>query len=321
MSVVVDTALVPAQERFDAWAEANLEVFEPIAVRPRAQRPFDGRIVRHELGPLQLLVLSADASVARRTAALVRLADPECVQVMVLLRGACGIAQGDRSSLIRQGDLGTWHSSSPYIVESRSAFEMLIVTCPTMLLQRQADRIRRRTAQPIDGSAGVGRLVREHLTTLLELLDVHGCPPDSRAHLGESLFDLIRALHASEGPATRTPRHSSHQLRAQIDAYIDANLGDSRLGRAAVARAHHISRSYLDRLFEAGDGVSEVIRSKRLDRVRRDLDDPELGHQPVFAIGTRWGFVSPSHLSRAFRGAFGQSPTAYREAAMSRLGS
>jgi transcriptional regulator GlxA family with amidase domain len=39
------------------------------------------------------------------------------------------------------------------------------------------------------------------------------------------------------------------------------------------------------------------------------------------AIGTRWGFVSPSHFSRVFRGAFGQSPTEYRAAAMSRLGS
>ena len=77
-------------------------------------------------------------------------------------------------------------------------------------------------------------------------------------------------------------------------------------GRAAIAQAH---------------GVSEVIRAKRLDRVRRDLEDPQLDHEPVFAIGTRWGFVSPSHFSRVFRGAFGQSPTEYRAAAMSRLGS
>jgi AraC-like DNA-binding protein len=101
-------------------------------------------------------------------------------------------------------------------------------------------------------------------------------------------------------------------------------MRDSRAavrGRAAIAQARFISRSYLDRLFVVGDGVSEVIRAKRLDRVRRDLEDPQLGHEPVFAIGTRWGFVSPSHFSRVFRGAFGQSPTEYRAAAMSRLGS
>jgi len=319
MSVVVDTALVPAQERFDAWAEANLQVFEPIAVRPRAQRPFEGRIVRHELGPLQLLFLSADASAARRTAALIRLADPESVQIMLQVRGACGITQEDRSSLIRTGDLGSWHSSSPYIVESRAAFEMLIVTCPSMLLQRHADRVRRRTAQLIDGSSGVGCLVRHHLTALQELLDADACPADSRAPLGEGLFDLIRALYASDEPAKRTPRRSSEQLRAQIDGYIDVNLGDPELGRTKIAREHFISHSYLDRLFESGDGVSETIRTKRLDRVRCDLVDPGLGHEPVFTVATRWGFVSPSHFSRVFRGAFGQSPTAYREAALGRL--
>jgi hypothetical protein len=204
MAVVVDTADVPPQERSDAWTAANLQVFEPIAVQPRATRPFEGRLVRHELGPLQVLRLSADASIARRTPDLIRSGDPDCVQIMLQLSGACGVAQEDRSSVIREGDLGSWHSSRPYVVEAESPFEMLIVTCPSPLLRPHSDRVRRRTARCIDGSAGMGRLLRLHLTTLLQVLDADACPEAGRAHLAESLFDLILALHAPDDAPARS---------------------------------------------------------------------------------------------------------------------
>jgi AraC-like DNA-binding protein len=309
MAVVVDTADVPPQERSDAWTAANLQVFEPIAVQPRATRPFEGRLVRHELGPLQVLRLSADASIARRTPDLIRSGDPDCVQIMLQLSGACGVAQEDRSSVIREGDLGSWHSSRPYVVEAESPFEMLIVTCPSPLLRPHSDRVRRRTARCIDGSAGMGRLLRLHLTTLLQVLDADACPEAGRAHLAESLFDLILALHAPDDASGPVARQGSRELREQIHRFIDAHLSDPRLDRATIARRHFISRSYLDRLYEHEEvGVSETIRTKRLDRARRDLNDPALAHESVFAVASRWGFVSPSHFSRAFRAAYDESP-------------
>jgi AraC-like DNA-binding protein len=313
--VLVDTTLLPVDERFDAWAEASLKVFEPISVRPGSRLPFSGKLVRHKLGPLQVLHLSADASAARRTRRLIEESDPENIELMLQLRGACAISQDGRSSLIAQGDLGCWHSSAPYVVASDAAFEILIVTCPSMLLARHADRFRRRTAQRIDGSVGVGHLVRQHLSTLGQVLEADACSENARGHLAEGLFDLIRALHAPDDAATTAPRRGSQRMRAQIDHYIDTNLARPDLSRATIARENFVSCSYLDRLYRADRiGVSATIRAKRLDRVRRDLADVTLAEQSIFAIASRWGFVTPSHFSRAFRAAYGRSATAYREA-------
>ena len=319
MPVVVDTTVLPADERFDAWAEASLRVFEPITVRPRTRRPFDGKLVRRELGPLQVLYLAADASAARRTRALIQASDPESVQLMMQVRGACAITQEDRSATIRRGDLGAWHSSSPYVVESDGPFQIVIVTCPSSLFARHADRVRRRTAQRIDGTVGVGHLVRAHLSALRRVLELDACSEDARSHLAEGLFDLVRALHASEEPPPPSRRRGSGQLRAQVDRYIEANLVRQQLDRATIARENFISCSYLDRLYRGEDlGVAGVIREKRLDNARHELADRACAEETVFAIASRWRFVSPSHFSRVFRAAYGQSPSEYREAALAR---
>ena len=58
--------------------------------------------------------------------------------------------------------------------------------------------------------------------------------------------------------------------------------------------------------------MSETIRTRRLERARRDLVDRSLSDESIHQIASRWGFVSKSHFSRAFRAAYGQSPSDFR---------
>ena len=109
---------------------------------------------------------------------------------------------------------------------------------------------------------------------------------------------------------------SSDVLRAQIKEHIDARLADPDLAPATIAGEHYISRSYLYRLFEdEGESVWETIRTRRLERARRDLVDRSLSDESIHQIASRWGFVSKSHFSRAFRAAYGQSPSDLRREA------
>nr|WP_316728251.1 helix-turn-helix transcriptional regulator [Streptomyces sp. 11x1] len=82
-----------------------------------------------------------------------------------------------------------------------------------------------------------------------------------------------------------------------------------------IAAAHHISLSYLHRLFQQdspGETVAAWIRAQRLEGARRDLADPALAATPVHTIAARWGMPRPSDFTRAFRWAYGVSPTGYR---------
>jgi AraC-like DNA-binding protein len=313
VAVVVDTAVVAPEERFELWAEVSAQVFEPLAVRSPS-RPFGGRLEHYGLGPLGIFHMTAAASSADRTPALIRAGDPELVQLMLQVRGDVEISQDGRSSLVGPGGLISWQSSTPYRIDGRTPFESVMIYLPASLLRPHTDLVCSRTALAIDGDAGVGAIVRQYLDGLLTALRGAAVPQDSRGHLGEGLLDLVRALlsHRDEG-SVGAPERSSDVLRAQINEYIDAHLADADLAPPAIAREHFISRSYLYRLFEdEGESVWETIRSRRLERARRDLVDHALAAEPIFEIASRWGFVSKSHFSRAFRTAYGQSPSDLR---------
>ncbi|MEO3825565.1 helix-turn-helix domain-containing protein [Actinomadura sp. B10D3] len=99
----------------------------------------------------------------------------------------------------------------------------------------------------------------------------------------------------------------------RIEAWIEGRLHDPSLSPASIAAAHHISVRQLYRVFRpSGTTVARHIRARRLENCRRELADPRFGAEPIGAIADRWGMSDAAAFSRAFRAAYGQTPTAYR---------
>lgn len=70
-------------------------------------------------------------------------------------------------------------------------------------------------------------------------------------------------------------------------------------------------------LFRArGITVAAWIRRLRPNDARRRLEDPALARVPVRRIATQVGYVDHSTFTRAFTAAYGNSPSAHREAGM-----
>ena len=151
----------------------------------------------------------------------------------------------------------------------------------------------------------------QHIADDLEQLEgVNG------ARIVRSAFDLITALISDELQA-RTTR-GSHQITAHtIAQYVDAHLDDPELTTDRVARAHFISSRQLQYLMsEEGTTLSAYIRERRLERCRVDLKDPSRAGMAIIDIASGWGFSDPSHFSRLFRAAYGLTPRAYRQQAL-----
>ena len=97
----------------------------------------------------------------------------------------------------------------------------------------------------------------------------------------------------------------SPSLFSRIRRSIDHQLGDPSLDAAYLIQEHGISRSALYRFFEPMGGVRAYIRQARLRRIFRDLVDPDHRHERISTIAYRWGYVSETDFSRAFKQAFG----------------
>ncbi|MFC8508076.1 helix-turn-helix domain-containing protein [Streptomyces sp. NPDC057411] len=62
--------------------------------------------------------------------------------------------------------------------------------------------------------------------------------------------------------------------------------------------------------------MSQWVRQRRLESCRFELSR-STRRTTMAAMAHRWGFSSPSHFSRTFRGAYGMSPSAWQALATS----
>jgi AraC-like DNA-binding protein len=145
------------------------------------------------------------------------------------------------------------------------------------------------------------------------------------AILARYLAGVAAAAESAEAVEAETddadqlsPENRRQALLARIETFVERNLGDPDLKPAAIAAHHHISLSYLHRLFQPRDlTVAAWIRRERLERARADLADPRLRTHPVQVIAARWGFRHAADFSRAFRAAHGMPPGDYRHQVLS----
>jgi len=318
MPLLLDTATVAPEERAGLWSEWFPRCFFPAQLQLREPTAFRGRVAGHRLGPLELFVVQADANASRRSAASIARADPETLNVGLQLRGRSIAEQGGRTAVLEAGDLSSWDTSHPLTIRSDEPHAMLLVFVPRALLGPGADRLYARTALRTAGTEGIGAIVAPFLRQLWRQLDA----PTGQVggeDLADSVLGLVRGLHAAGAGERAAPAAPGPALLARMKAHIDQHLAEADLGPDAVARAHFVSTRYAHKLF-AGEpvGLSAWITQRRLERIRRDLLDPELAGETVSAIGRRWGLANPSHLSRLFRERYGVSPRDARARAWER---
>jgi AraC family transcriptional regulator len=91
---------------------------------------------------------------------------------------------------------------------------------------------------------------------------------------------------------------------------MEENL-DGELSLADIARAAHFSPYHFHRIFTGmtGEPVMACLRRLRLARAAHQL---AYGTKPVTEVAMRAGFDAPEAFTRAFRTAYGASPSAWR---------
>jgi AraC-like DNA-binding protein len=315
MGLVANTTLVPSTERFELWSHVSNSEFGPSAITSAYARSFSGSLWRYELDSLCVHRIVVDASIFRRPSKRFGSDSPAALQLVLARRECCLVSQNGANSYIAEGQLTSFTTWQPLEVESPTAFELVIVTIPHLLVRPLFGRNTTQTALCLGGTEGIARVVRSHVLQVLACLEQGSVDPHAAPDIAESMVGLVRGLHGRRHPSPLANGRTSTALRQRIRTYIDLHLGDPDLSRESIAREACISVSYLDKLFEAaGTSVWQAIRMQRLERCRRDLADTRLTGVRILDIATRWGFRSASHFTRSFDAAYGQSPSAFRRA-------
>ncbi|GII64708.1 AraC family transcriptional regulator [Sphaerisporangium krabiense] len=312
MTSTANDLAVSVASSFDEWQNLVSRSFVSLGVTRDGSRQFRGRIRRRVLSDVSLCEIAASSHTVRRTSTLISRDAAAFFKLSLQLSGTGLLIQDGREAVLAPGDLAIYDTSRPYTLTHDGDFRSLIVMFPRTLVDLPVDAVGRLTAVRMPGDTGLGRMISPFLVHLAQNLDQFS--GGSGLRLAHNALDLVTTMFADELGTAHQTGNPNHTLVDRIRDYIDANLGDPDLCPAKVAAAHFISTRHLHNLFRAeGTTVATWIRSRRLERCRRDLLDPLHCHQSVAALAARWGFLDAAHFSRIFKAAFDLSPSAYRQ--------
>nr|BFD80650.1 hypothetical protein StreXyl84_00510 [Streptomyces sp. Xyl84] len=196
--------------------------------------------------------------------------------------------------------------------------ESVGVVVPKKMLAPAGNAVNKLIGHPISGREGFASLLAQFLAGITA--GAGSFNPSDGSRLGGIVLGLLsgflaQALEAEELLTPETHRQTL-TLALRIRSFVRSHLYDPQLAPRTIAAAHHISTSYLHRLFQhEEDTIAAWIRHQRLERARRDLADAALRTTPIHAIAARWGFPRPADFTRAFRAVYGVPPKEYRNQA------
>ncbi|MDG4533376.1 helix-turn-helix domain-containing protein [Streptomyces sp. AV19] len=238
------------------------------------------------------------------------------VVVAVHARGLASFVQ--RGEVLACGplDLVVLDAAVPFAFHEAEDFELHLLGVPRHVLG--LDRLdvellcrlhphTRGTVAPL-----LGPLLRDLAAT------APGRSPRSAEQLAACVVGLLGTLAAEAGlhDADALGTGDRHGLPPRLRAYVNERLGDRDLTPESIATHHHISTRSLHKAFAAeGTTVGRWIQRRRLEECRRELARPQPGRPrpAVAAVAKRWGIANPAYFSRAFRAAYGLTPTAWRD--------
>ncbi|WP_348533277.1 helix-turn-helix domain-containing protein [Kitasatospora sp. MAA4] len=295
------------------------QALAPTAISCAAPAEFEAEASVLELGEVQLSTFRYPALRSRRSPALIRQSDPERYELGLVTGSPMWISQRRNDSGLIIGDMVLWDTSHPYEAGAPvegSTVRAVILQIPKAALPLRSGKADELLARRISGGQGMGAILAQFMTSL----GAHGgdCDPADRTRLGRVALDLAAACLAQNlGAGDDLPAETrTRVLLERIDAFIDHNLADPELTPQLVADRHHISLRRLYVLFqEREESVAGCIRRRRLARCHADLANPELRTRPIHAVAARWGFACAAGFSRAFRDAYGISPSELRRRA------
>ncbi|MBA2806971.1 AraC family transcriptional regulator [Streptomyces sp. KM273126] len=321
IETVFRTDDLPVADRVDAWRERLSQTHAPVDLvcRPDSDFSVYQRVMR--LGTVLVWPSVTAAHAIRRTPELIRGSDPEMLNLSLITKGTLGFRMNGPDAVYGPWDFRTNDSSRPLEIlmggPRRDVVHAVCVDVPRARLPLPSDEIDRVIGHRLSGREGVGALLAAFLTTLADNPRAYTAADEPR--LETVLVDLLAALFANAlDSMDSVPAESRRRtLALRIQAFIRDHLHDPDLTPAGIAAAHHISTSYLHRLFQDRETtVSGWIRHLRLERAREQLADPARSDVPVHLVAARAGFEHHPVFTRAFRAAYGMSPREYRRRAL-----
>lgn len=295
----------------ELWRSELAARFKGLAATPTpgTGATIRGRLSSVGLDDISVHQVSGHGQVLHRTQQAVRREPSDLLKVCLMVQGAATLAQGGVEVDVRPGQFVLYDTARPYRLINHGAWQVSVMTVPRHGLSVASGELGRLMERPVQADAGAGQVFANYLASLVAMPD---SPPTAVAqHFRSAGLALLSG--ALTGSLAEASEVGPQIVTDQILGWIHDHLDDPEVSIDLLAREIHVSTRTVQRLLSARDETfSSLVRSGRLEAIRRDLADRSQRHRPIMAIAARWGVADQSWLSRSFRSAYQVSPSEFR---------
>lgn len=276
--------------------ERALAAFPSLVIDLEDDRP--EREIRHRLvGKYPVSLVTAPASIVegnRRRSLNAGL--DSYLKLIWQLGGQMRFEDAHRTVEINPGEMLLTSLGSDYRMQLSEGHEALIIVFDGTEDARWAGLVTDMLGMRVESRAGIAAAA-SGMTALLSRAS-----GDRTAEIAaRALIDLALLSAHEDEPVDPT-------LVSQAGLHIVRNIADAHYGPAALARDLGMSRrSLYGRLSALGTTPAALIRRIRLERARQDILQGD--KRSILDIALANGFPDGAALSRAFRTAFGHTPS------------
>lgn len=291
-------------EGSEAYARVLRPSFDFEIPPEQGEAPFEATAEVCFLPDIVVSRARSTASRLRRSAATIAERGTDQILVFCYTSGSFEMTAAGRTRRVAAGELAFVDLASEVVIEAEAVDNVgLAIARPRLQARVPFLQHVHGFVRPEDA---LGRLVRSMIETTLAnagtmtLVDARG--------VSEAMLQLVGAcLEPLARPFAEVSGNTSSLLA--IKAYVEEHLLDPGLGQQALLDAFGLTRSTLYRLFEPLGGVTGYIARRRLHHAFRRLTDTGAPNEPVSKLAAEFGFSHPSAFTRAFKEAFGLSPS------------
>jgi AraC-like DNA-binding protein len=304
------TTGVAARDQLPLWEHVASEAFVDVSVSAATNEDgFPSSVAARSFGGVDISrIVTRPQTVERRSAQIA--ADPgDKLFVNLPLTPGTSARQAGRRAVLRPYDFVIVDSAAPFHLAFEGPLHQVSVALHHDLLMPRLPHLEKMTATRVDGTAGLGALASQTLRTLATMSG----PLDQRAAraLGFQAAELL-ALALGAAPTVETRRSVDVILHAARDE-VERALSDPNLSPALVAGRVGVSVRYLHQVFSAqGASFGRWVLGRRLTRCYAALVDPTQAEETIGDICAEHGLLDPSYFARAFRTAYGATPSEVR---------
>jgi transcriptional regulator GlxA family with amidase domain len=309
MVVEWSTESIAPQRRFEEWREACCQQVYALTPERRDRQPFAGRLLRHCIGPLDVVDVHCDGHLVQRRPEDIRAQPSGTFYVYRQLDGRAWFEQRGRRLVAEAGDIVIADPNVAFSTGADASFDFrLWRLARTRLEPLLALRTSELPMIRIARGSSEGELIGAWLDALLRTYTGMGS-----GALDLAVGTLCALVANTAGLAPEMHDRGRESRRAaqlqRVLRLIELRSAEPDLSPEKAASDIAVSLRTLHQLFEpTGSSFHECLTQQRLARAQAMLRAPEHRHLSTIDIGFAVGFKEASTFYRRFKQRYGVTP-------------